>query len=170
MNEFPRLLLSTLLQFAVLPSAAAQAREQMPDLNWRTFAVPQYGTTVDYPAAVFVPAGAAEKGVGEKFNSTDGGAVLSVYSRENEHGDTPASYIKRNLRITRSVLDYERITLSFFAISLEQDGLIYYSRCNFSTQAGGAIHCFDLVYPQGHKRAWDPVVTRISLSLRPREG
>jgi hypothetical protein len=26
-----------------------------------------------------------------------------------------------------------------------------------------------LVYPQAEKRAWDPVVTRISLSLRPLE-
>jgi hypothetical protein len=28
----------------------------------------------------------------------------------------------------------------------------------------------DLVYPQEEKRAWDAVVTRMSLSLRPREG
>jgi hypothetical protein len=29
------------------------------------------------------------------------------------------------------------------------------------------IHCIDLRYPVGQKRAWDGVVTRISLSLRP---
>jgi hypothetical protein len=33
----------------------------------------------------------------------------------------------------------------------------------------GMTHCFDLVYPQEEKREWDPVVTRISLSLRPNE-
>jgi hypothetical protein len=47
---------------------------------------------------------------------------------------------------------------------------VFYSRCNFSTDAGGAIHCLDLVYPQVEKRAWDGVVTRISRSLRPLEG
>jgi hypothetical protein len=45
-------------------------------------------------------------------------------------------------------LDYERVTRSFFAISMERDGTVYYSRCNFSRSAGGSIHCFDLVYPQ----------------------
>ena len=36
---------------------------------------------------------------------------------------------------------------------MERDGLIYYSRCNFS---GGmrVTHCFDLVYPHEEKRAW----------------
>jgi hypothetical protein len=52
---------------------------------------------------------------------------------------------------------------------MERDGLIYYSRCNFSGSSTDTIHCFDLVYPQEEKTAWDPVVTRISLSLRPRE-
>jgi hypothetical protein len=45
--------------------------------------------------------------------------------------------------------------------------MIYYSRCNFG---GAAIHCFDLAYPQAEKRAWDAIVTRISLSLRPLRG
>jgi hypothetical protein len=69
----------------------------------------------------------------------------------------------------QSGLDYERVTRSFFAISMEREGTIYYSRCNFSRSARGAIHCFDLIYPQDEKRDWDPVVTRISLSLRPLE-
>jgi hypothetical protein len=155
------------VQLSILSSAEAQVREQMPLLDWRTFVVPEYGTRVDYPAGIFVPAGASEKGVGQRFNSTDGRAVLSIYSRDNEAGDTPASYLRNNLRVGRSSLDYERITRSFFAVSSEREGLIYYSRCNFSSGVGGAIHCFDLVYPQEEKRSWDPVVTRISLSLRP---
>jgi hypothetical protein len=66
-------------------------------------------------------------------------------------------------------LDYQRIARSFFAISMERGELIYYSRCNFSGGMRRVTHCFDLVYPQEEKRAWDPVVTRISLSLRPLE-
>jgi hypothetical protein len=68
------------------------------------------------------------------------------------------------LRSPRSQLDYERGTPSFFAISAVKNNTIYYSRCNFSHSA---IHCFDLVYPEREKRAWDAIVTRISLSLRP---
>jgi hypothetical protein len=48
-----------------------------------------------------------------------------------------------------------------------RDDTIYYSRCNFSRFGTPAIHCVDLVYPAREERAWDAIVTRISLSLRP---
>ncbi len=161
-----------LLALSVLSSAGAQVGGQQPqDLDWQTFQIPEFGTAVDYPAGIFTaPHGKAEKGVGQRLNSADGRSVLTVYSRENEDGDTPASYLKRNLRVARSVLDYERVTRSFFAISSERQGLIFYSRCNFSSEAGGAIHCFDLVYPREERRGWDAIVTRISRSLCPLEG
>jgi hypothetical protein len=157
------------LAFLSVATSAAQAegRDRAGSLDWQTFKVPEYGTRVEYPAGIFAAVGKAEKGVGQRFESDDGHAVLSVYARENEDGDTPTSYLRKNLR--QPARDYERVTRSFFAISLERDGTIYYSRCNFSHSAGGSIHCFDLVYPQAEKRAWDPVVTRISLSLRPLE-
>ena len=118
----------------------------------------------------FFPAGRSGKGTGQKFKSADGRAELSIYSIRNEAGETPATYLRHNLRMDRSVLDYTRIARSFFAISSEREGVILYSRCNFSKRGRGAIHCFDLVYPQEEKRSWDAVVTRISLSLRPLEG
>jgi hypothetical protein len=150
--------------------SGANAQIQGP-LDWQTFLVPEFGTTVEYPAGIFsVPDGKAEKGIGRRFSSADGRSVLTIYTCENEDGDNPTSYLKNNLRVARSALDYEEVTRSFFAISSTRQGLIFYSRCNFSTDAGGAIHCIDLVYPQAGKRAWDGVVTRISLSLRPPEG
>jgi hypothetical protein len=156
---------------SAVSGAEAQIRSRPPALDWQTFVVPEFGTTVDYPAGIFsVPDGKAEKGLGQRFNSADGRSVLTIYTRENAAGDTPASYLRNNLRTGRSVLDYERVTRSFFAISSERRGLIFYSRCNFSAEARSAIHCFDLVYPQDEKRAWDPVVTRISRSLRPLDG
>ena len=171
MRKIYEYLISLVMPLMVLMAVAqAQERGQVLELAWRTFVVPQYGTSVDYPAGIFIRAGNPEKGVGQRFESEDGRAVLSVYSRDNEDGDTPTSYLKNHLRVDRAALDYERITRSFFAISLERDGVVYYSRCNFSGRREGAIHCFDLVYPQEEKRAWDPVVTRISLSLRPKHG
>src|SRR5262245_60691550 len=124
---------------------ASSAQAQRPVRDWRTFVVPQYGTRIDYPAGIFVAAGDPEKGVGQRFERHDGRAVLSIYSRDNEEGDTPRSYLKKNLRVERSAIEYQRVTRAFFAISMERQGLIYYSRCNFSR--AGAIHCFDLLYP-----------------------
>jgi hypothetical protein len=139
-------------------------------IEWRSFEVPEFGTRIQVPMSVFAPAGKPELGSGQRFERADGRAALSIYSRPNDAGDNPATYLRNNLRMNRSSLDYVRIARSFFAISSERDGIILYSRCNFSTRARRAIHCFDLTYPQVEKRAWDAIVTRISLSLRPLEG
>jgi len=121
----------SLALLSVATSAAqAEGRDRAGSLDWQTFKVPEYGTRVEYPAGIFAAVGEAEKGVGQRFESDDGHAVLSVYARENEDGDTPTSYLRKNLR--QPARDYERVTRSFFAISMERDGTIYYSRCNFS--------------------------------------
>lgn len=146
-----------------------QLRERGP-IEWRAFEVPEFGTRVQFPASIFAPAGKPKRGSGQQFERANGRAVLSIYSRPNDTGENPVTYLQHNLRVDRSALDYERIARSFFAISLERDGVILYSRCNFSAGARAAIHCFDLTYPQEEKRSWDAVVTRISLSLRPLEG
>ena len=54
------------------------------------------------------------------------------------------------------------MTDRFFAVSGIRDGEVYYSRCNFH----GRMHCIYISYPQRELRAWDGIVTRISLSLR----
>ena len=161
--------LTAMTLLTLLPNAEARVGEQSP-ADWRTFEVPDFGTRIQYPASIFTPAGQPEMGIGQRFERADGRAVLSIYARPNEAGDNPITYLRHNLRVSRSALDYVRITRSFFAISSERDGVILYSRCNFSGRARGAIHCIDLKYPQEEKRSWDAVVTRISLSLRPLEG
>jgi hypothetical protein len=48
------------------------------------------------PGCVKTPAvGEAEKGVGQRFESDDRRAVLSIYALENEDDDTPASNLRR---------------------------------------------------------------------------
>ena len=79
----------------------------------------------------------------------------------------PKDFLRANLQTPRNELEYHRVTPSFFAISNVRDGVIYYSRCNFSRGPRPLMSCIDLKYPQEQKRAWDDVVTRISRSLRP---
>jgi hypothetical protein len=93
--------------------------------GWRTYSVPQFGTRVEYPASLFsVPAGKTRRGIGERFRTRDGRAVFSVYSRGNTAGETPVTYLRKNLQRPRSSLQYERITPSFFASSDRADGRI----------------------------------------------
>jgi hypothetical protein len=176
MRALAKLVLSSgmgtvLVAAAVVSGAHALVPPRQSDaLDWQTFTIPGFGTQVEYPAGIFeVSDGKAEQGVGARLRSADGRAALTIYSRENDTAETPASYLRNNLRLARSALDYERITPSFFAISSIRQGVIFYSRCNFSSEMGGAVHCFDLVYPQREQRAWDAIVTRISRSLRPLE-
>src|SRR3954449_10668203 len=131
--------------------AYAQMRDQSPT-DWRTFEVPEFGTRIQVPASIFAPAGKPERGSGQRFERSDGRAALSIYSRPNDTGDNPATYLRHNLRTDRSELDYSRVARSFFAISSEREGVILYSRCNFVRPA---IHCFDLTYPRQEKHAWD---------------
>jgi hypothetical protein len=140
--------------------AAAQG-----DGGWRTFAIPEFGTTVQFPAALFdTPQGQPQQGRGQRFRTADGRAQLSIYSLRNDQALTPASYLRGNLQVPRQSLYYQRIAPNFFAISANHQNMIYYSRCNF---VRGAIHCIYVIYPRGEKRAFDGPVTRMSRSLRP---
>ena len=144
--------------------------ERLAAVDWQIFVEPQFGTQIDLPAGVFsLSGGASERGIGERFRNADGNAILEVYSLPNTPGFTPASFLRANLQMPRSELGYERVTSSFFAISSVREGTVYYSRCNFSRSPRPLISCFDVKYPETQERAWDALVTRMSLSLRPFE-
>ena len=120
------------------------------------------GAVVDVPLGIFVQdAGPTAKGIGRRFKSADGRSELAAYSFR-EPGQTPESYLRNNLAVDPATISYKRVTNRFFALSSENRGRIYYSRCNFYD----AIHCIYLEYPQSEKIAWDAIVTRISRSLR----
>jgi hypothetical protein len=141
------------------------------DAKWTVFVEQKYGTRLDIPSTVFAtPDGPANRGVGRQFKTPDDRASLAVYSQRNDARDTPASYRRKNLQSPRAALDYGRVTPEFFAIAAVMRGSIYYSRCNFSNNAGRAIHCFDLKYPVQERQSWDGIVTRMSRSLRPLHG
>jgi hypothetical protein len=92
-----------------LVSPSSNAHGRLGELDWRAFVVPDFGTRGEYPAGVFAPAGRPGTGVGQRFQRADGLAILSIYSRRNESGETPTTYLKKNLRAERSALDYARI-------------------------------------------------------------
>ena len=141
-------------------SAAASA--QGGGLDWRHYS-DRSGTRVAYPAGMFSETRApADNGV--TLNRADGRAHLRVFTVANGRGDTPRSFLRREFPFDRGTLSYERVTGNFFVVSARRKGRIVYTRCNFAAQ----IHCIELAYPQAEKRAFDGIVTRISLSLRPR--
>src|ERR1700730_16012043 len=148
------LLYRIILGCPLLLVAPEHALAAPSDPDWKEFQIPDLGTRVDYPAAVFsVSDGKSEVGMGERLSTADRRASLTIYSRANETGETPASYLRKNLRLSQSVIQYHLLPLTFFASPAEREGTIYYSRCNSSGLHGQSIHCFDLVYSRREKRA-----------------
>lgn len=161
--------LCALIYFIVLvivtpESASAQ---QSDGEDWRTYADPKLGTSVQYPAGVFsVETGAEQRQPGRLFETPDGRAKLSVYTMPNDHRDSPASFLKTHLRVNSGIFDYRRVTSRFFVLSGVRQGVVFYSRCNFSKNPPHRIGCIYLQYPEEETKSWDRIVTRISLSLR----
>lgn len=158
----PRLLVVLLAAFPAAEAAAQSFPES--GVMWSRYHHPQSGVGVDYPTSVFsTPAGAPRRGTGHRFVSRDGRAMLSIYSLQNDSGESPRSFVRRNIRSDLRRVDYERVTGRFLALSAVSGGRIHYTRCNFARLR--SIHCFEVAYPAGEKRAWDAVVTRMSHSL-----
>jgi hypothetical protein len=144
---------------------ATTALAQTGDAGWTHFTNPQ-GTSVQFPRNIFSVDAGQDEPPGPVFATRDGRARVHIFVVANERGETPGQYLRRNFPRNRTALAYDRVAGSFFAVSQAREGMIFYRRCNFP--ADGRLHCVDIRYPQGEKRAWDATVTRISLSLRPR--
>src|SRR5690242_7004639 len=145
----------------IAPSHAAPS-----DPGWRPFSDPSSGTRVDYPANIFsVEEGAFEMAPGQRFGTADGRAHFAVFTMKAEKSGSPAAFVARNLQVPRAALDYRRVSAKFFALSGIHEGQIYYVRCNSGSDRS-VLLCIYLIYPAAEKRAWDPIVTRISRTLR----
>ncbi len=144
--------------------SAAAARDAA---GWEVYADPASGMRVEYPAFILSQhLGAPPAGRGVVLGAADGRAQFAAYALTMKPGDTPAEYLRRNLRIPEAALHYRRVTGRFFAVSGVRDQWIYYGRCNLTGGRPGAAHCIQLMYPKQDKVAWDALVTRVSLSLR----
>jgi hypothetical protein len=147
------------------PAAAAPPASTPEGPGWTVYA-DGHGTIVDFPANLFpVAEGAPPIGNGRRFRTEDGRADVSIYTLPNEEHQTPRAYLSRHLKSDFKNLDYNRVSDRFFAVSGIVRGKTFYSRCNFEGRRG-VMHCLYMDYPARETRAWDAVVTRMSLSLR----
>jgi hypothetical protein len=149
--------------FSSLCFVTFTASAQPANLGWATFHNKD-GASVEYPRALLPVEGGAATSKGVLFATPDGRGRLEIFSLSNRRSESPAAFTSR-IASQGEQLSYKRISQKFFAASTVRNGRILYRRCNFS---GGDIHCIDLRYPAEEKRLWDGIVTRVSLSLRPR--
>jgi hypothetical protein len=130
-------------------------------LEWKKYAIPETGTTIDLPTTIFSKdVGPTDQGYGRRFMSSDGRATIAVQSISNVTQDSPAAYLAK--KHPPSDIVYKRVTPEFFVVSSFHNDLIWYDRCNF---VGRFINCVMVNYPAAEKRQWDDVIIRISHTL-----
>jgi len=136
------------------------ASAQAEPVRWTTYRIPETGTSVDIPASIFSETAGRPDGYGQRFQTADGRANLTVQSAPNNEQDAPARFLaKKN---PPPNVQYKRVTSRFFAVSSYKGDYVWYNRCNF---VRGYVHCVLINYPKAWERDWDGMVTRISLSL-----
>ena len=146
--------------FVVLALVTSAQAASADAVRWTTYTIPETGTSVDFPSSIFTERAGRPDGEGQRFQSADGRANLTIQAAANSANDTPAAFLAR--KGPPSHITYKRITPRFFVVSSYKGDKIWYDRCNFSR---GLAHCVLINYPAREKRAWDKIVTRISLSL-----
>ena len=150
-----RLAAIVLLSFMPLAEATAAS------LEWRRYAIPATGLSVDVPISIFEEDRGAKEGTLDRHLFTkDYRANLTIKSFPNPDNDSPVAFLEK-LRPPAD-MQYRRVTPKFFAVSGVRDGYTWYNRCN---RANGFMNCVLINYPAAEERQWDAVVTRISLSL-----
>ena len=154
--------MKSILQVLVFALASTTSIVSAEPVKWTTYTIPETGTSIDFPASVFTKqTGRPNDGYGERFQSADGRAKLTILAAANTSNDSPGTFLAR--RHPPSHIQYKRVTPRFFAVSSYREDKVWYDRCNFSQQL---VHCVLMSYPAREERGWDDIVTRISLSLR----
>ncbi len=154
--------MKTFLRAATVALAVSAQSAFAQPVTWETYAIPATGTSVDIPSSIFTErAGPPPQGDGQQFRSADGRAELTIQAGPIDSSVSPAAFLARQHPPQR--IQYKRMTPRFFAVSGYKGDRVWYDRCNFSR---GFVHCVLINYPAQEERAWDGIVTRISLSLR----
>jgi len=149
---------STLVLAFVLGASTSMASAQ--PVRWTRYTIPQTGTSMDLPSSIFTEEAGRPDGDGQRFRTADGRADLTIQAAPNVANDSPATFLAKKHPPPR--IQYKRVTPRFFAVSSYKGDKVWYNRCNFS---GRLVHCVLINYPAEEERAWDNVVTRMSLSL-----
>jgi hypothetical protein len=159
-----RYLMHKLGMFGLLSMLATSAMAE----EWRQYLNERYGFRLEYPADLFVTERATEAGDGQVFASADNEARLLVGALANSDGYTPTTYQQYIARQSYPSyqIDYRRIGGTWFALSGEGKGQIFYEKVMFTCD-GRLINSFAMIYPSARRHIYDAVVERIEKSFRP---
>jgi hypothetical protein len=137
---------------------------------WATYRNTRFGTAIEYPAR-FRPGRPPDNNDGQSFTAADG-AELRVWGSFNIDGLDRAA-LQSRMREDPAAGDsysYSAHGEDWFVLSGRRgDDRLFYQRYLLSHR-GEVINAFEISYPERLKAEYDPIVARISKSLRPGRG
>lgn len=75
--------------------AASTSMVSAQPVRWTTYSIPQTGTSVDFPASIFTEDAGRPDGYGQRFQTADGRADLTVQATPNVLNDSPAAFLAK---------------------------------------------------------------------------
>ena len=150
---------------AMLPAAAfAQGGE-----TWKSYTNDRFGTSISYPSR-FKPGRPPENDDGQSF-SADDGAELSVWGSFNAAEYDLAgleAFLRGTLKENEKVT-YRAMGKDWLVLSGTRGDRLFYMR-HLLSHRGEVENAFRISYPAALAAAYDPIVARISKSLKAGRG
>jgi len=155
---------------AVVFVHAASSAENPGAVKWRTYQNDRYGVTIDYPD-FFRPKPPPDADDGRAFESTDG-AEFAVFASYNTLDFDVAAFRDFTIknRNAGEVVTYQSQGRNWFVISgTKGSDRVFYER-HLLSHKGEMTNGFVMSYPSRLKQKYDPIVARMSKSLRAGTG
>ena len=140
---------------------AAKAQEA-----WTTYRNSRFGTSIEYPTR-FRPGRPPDNNDGLGFTAADG-ATLSVWGSLNvmEHDVAGLEAFLRENGARADRVTYRAAGENWLVLSGTRGDRIFYARHLFSHR-NEIINAFEISYPAALRTRYDPILGRMSRSLRP---
>ena len=141
--------------------------------GWSNYVNERFGAAIDIPPGFESDMPGPENGDGLTFRNTDDRAELRVwggnlpYSFKEDAAETATAERESGFAVSYEKahnLSLEAAGKGWYVLSGEGSGRIFYMKAVASCRGEQAVY-FRIEYPAGLKREFDPVVTRLSVSL-----
>jgi hypothetical protein len=132
-------------------------------MKYSSYTNPRFGFSIAYPS-LFTEELTPENGDGIGYKSKDGSASLIAYGGNTTPGSSTKSMYESALNDIAVIPAYSRVATSWFAVSWEQEGKIYYQKVFVGP---GSYDGFILSYAVGKKDEYEDVTNAISKSFHP---
>jgi hypothetical protein len=136
--------------------------------DWSKIENDLHGFSIAYPGSVFQPKEVETAAEGRVLVSRDGNARMLVGAFGNDERLSLTAYRDYLLQqnYAKASIDYAPVRRSWFVLSGERDGVMFYERVSF-TCGGRLITSWGMFYPVAERRFYDRVVEAVAPTFNP---